>query len=181
MPANSLYKRAQLCIRHPAHGAKYHFCGCAGHTQFFFYYNWTYLPILNFCIISLVARFMGPHGAHLGPVGPRWATCRPHEPCYLWWYEFQWRYMIDCHGVGKHWHLACLFNSQLNTNAPHYWSSATVITGERWIPPHKGPVMQKVFPWHDIIMLGASHVTWWNVLFARLRWLSILFCRHGET
>ena len=23
----------------------------------------------------------GQHGAHLGPVGPRWAPCRPHEPC----------------------------------------------------------------------------------------------------
>ena len=25
----------------------------------------------------------GPHGAHLGPVGPSWALCRPHESCYL--------------------------------------------------------------------------------------------------
>ena len=24
----------------------------------------------------------GQHGAHLGPVGPRWASCWPHEPCY---------------------------------------------------------------------------------------------------
>ena len=24
----------------------------------------------------------GPYGAHLGPVGPRWAPCWPHEPCY---------------------------------------------------------------------------------------------------
>ena len=24
----------------------------------------------------------GQHGAHLGPVGPRWAPCWPHEPCY---------------------------------------------------------------------------------------------------
>ena len=23
----------------------------------------------------------GQHGAHLGPAGPRWAPCRPHEPC----------------------------------------------------------------------------------------------------
>ena len=22
------------------------------------------------------------HGAHLGPVGPRWVPCWPHEPCY---------------------------------------------------------------------------------------------------
>ena len=34
---------------------------------------------------SKIARFMGPtwqHGAHLGPVGPRWAPCWSHEPCY---------------------------------------------------------------------------------------------------
>ena len=31
----------------------------------------------------------GQQGAHLGPTGPRWAPCLPHEPCYLstevWW------------------------------------------------------------------------------------------------
>ena len=29
-----------------------------------------------------IAKFMGQHGAHLGPVGPRWAPCWPHESCY---------------------------------------------------------------------------------------------------
>ena len=29
-----------------------------------------------------IAKLMGQHGAHLGPVGPRWAPCWPHEPCY---------------------------------------------------------------------------------------------------
>ena len=24
----------------------------------------------------------GQHGVHLGPVGPKWAPCWPHEPCY---------------------------------------------------------------------------------------------------
>ena len=24
----------------------------------------------------------GHEGAHLGPVGPMWAPCRPHKPCY---------------------------------------------------------------------------------------------------
>ena len=28
------------------------------------------------------------HGAHLGPVGPRWALCWPHEPCYRVIYIF---------------------------------------------------------------------------------------------
>ena len=38
-------------------------------------------------LAPLIARFMGPtwgqHGAHLGPTGPRWAPCWPHESCYL--------------------------------------------------------------------------------------------------
>ena len=25
----------------------------------------------------------GQHGVHLGPTGPRWAPCGPHEPCSL--------------------------------------------------------------------------------------------------
>ena len=29
-----------------------------------------------------IAKFMGPTGAHPGPVGARWAPCWPHEPCY---------------------------------------------------------------------------------------------------
>ena len=33
--------------------------------------------------IPRIARFMGPTWAHLGPTGPRWAPCWPHEPCYL--------------------------------------------------------------------------------------------------
>ena len=27
----------------------------------------------------------GQHGAHLGPTGPRWIPCGPHELCYLGW------------------------------------------------------------------------------------------------
>ena len=34
-------------------------------------------------ITSLIARFMGPTWAHLGPTGPRWAPCWPHDLCYL--------------------------------------------------------------------------------------------------
>ena len=30
-----------------------------------------------------IARFMGPTWDHLGPTGPRWAPCWPHELCYL--------------------------------------------------------------------------------------------------
>ena len=31
---------------------------------------------------SQIAKLLGPHRAHLGPVGPRWTPCWPHEPCY---------------------------------------------------------------------------------------------------
>ena len=33
--------------------------------------------------IFLIASSWGQHGAYLGPTGPRWAPCWPHEPCYL--------------------------------------------------------------------------------------------------
>ena len=30
----------------------------------------------------------GQYGAHLGPIGPRWAPCWPPEPCYQGWRIF---------------------------------------------------------------------------------------------
>ena len=33
--------------------------------------------------VTLIAKFTGQHGAHLGPAGPRWAPCWLHEPYYL--------------------------------------------------------------------------------------------------
>ena len=36
-------------------------------------------------IASEIARCQ--HGAHLGPTGPRWAPCWPHELCYLGWHS----------------------------------------------------------------------------------------------
>ena len=37
-------------------------------------------------LISQRASSWGQHGAHLGPVGPRWTPCWIHEPCYLRWF-----------------------------------------------------------------------------------------------
>ena len=34
-------------------------------------------------MITLTARFMDTTWANLGPTGPRWAPCWPHELCYL--------------------------------------------------------------------------------------------------
>ena len=38
---------------------------------------------LIFQILPISQSLWDQHGAHLGPVCPRWAPCWPHEPCYL--------------------------------------------------------------------------------------------------
>ena len=62
--------------------------------------------------LALIARFMGPTWGHLGPTGPRWAPCWPHELCYLgdysglWlnetkWYTYAWvNWVINDAGNG---------------------------------------------------------------------------------
>ena len=45
-----------------------------------------YLP-LTICVEHsptnhIVLNTWGQYGTHMGPVGPRWAPCWPHEPCY---------------------------------------------------------------------------------------------------
>ena len=37
--------------------------------------------LLGRAIYSLIEGSWGQHGAHLGPTGPKWAPCWPHEPC----------------------------------------------------------------------------------------------------
>ena len=57
------------------------------------------------CMLLLQPRQQsswGQHGAHLGPVGPRWAPCWPHEPCYLGSCDTCWLYphllgLLCCH------------------------------------------------------------------------------------
>ena len=34
-------------------------------------------------IVHSAGAFSDQHGAHLGPTGPSWAPCWPHELCYL--------------------------------------------------------------------------------------------------
>ena len=36
-----------------------------------------------YCVLSQIARFMGPTWAYLGPTGPRWAPSWPQGLCYL--------------------------------------------------------------------------------------------------
>ena len=37
---------------------------------------------LHTALNAQMAKFMGQHEAHLGPIVPRWAPCWPQEPCY---------------------------------------------------------------------------------------------------
>ena len=38
--------------------------------------------VINLFYCTQIAKFTGPTRAHLGPAGPVWATCWPHEPCH---------------------------------------------------------------------------------------------------
>ena len=40
-------------------------------------------------MMSLIARFLGQLGTHMGPTGSSWAPCWPHEPCYLGYFNSQ--------------------------------------------------------------------------------------------
>ena len=40
------------------------------------------MPLSVMTLAWVIQSSWGQHGAHLGPVGPRWAPCWSHEPCY---------------------------------------------------------------------------------------------------
>ena len=50
-------------------------------------------------LILPIQNSWGQHGAHLGPVGPRWTPCWPHRPCFqglygLWLTGWCWEWAI---------------------------------------------------------------------------------------
>ena len=51
-----------------------------------FYWHWTAWNTAMMWRDEINTSHMGPIWAHLGPVGPRWAPCRPHEYCYQGYY-----------------------------------------------------------------------------------------------
>ena len=87
----------------------------------------------------------GLHGTHLGPTGPRWVPCRPHEPCYHGCYRQRWHLLpvqscqviLDHDGVTKwktlsrYWPLCregsfdvffdLRLNQQLSKQWRHWW------------------------------------------------------------
>ena len=78
-----------------------HFCNRNVHTCAHFWYKVMHGGIFVSCIVgivrwihhvcsssvyhitTLIARFLGPKWAHLGPTGPMWVPCWPHELCYM--------------------------------------------------------------------------------------------------
>ena len=78
----SLYIKCQMDL---------YMCGCMlWHVNTSFMHCWPCLELKwktenrRCCTGSAALQgSWGQHGAHLGPIGPRWAPCWPHEPCYL--------------------------------------------------------------------------------------------------
>ena len=63
----------------------------------------------------------------------------------------------DCHGVSNHPHMDCLLNrlfSHISKKASKLRVTGLCEGNRRWPvdSPHEGPVMQKIFPFDDIIM-----------------------------
>ena len=59
----------------------------------------------------------GQHGAHLGPTGPRWVPCWPHELCYLKYILLQYHWVAEPVAVYGKYPLMCL--TTCNDNAMH--------------------------------------------------------------
>ena len=72
----------------------------------------------NHCVLyTLIARFMGQHGAHLGPRGSRWAPCGPQE---LYYRGIKWYWLVN-NGFWSQmgW---CSSYSKSITESPHEWA-----------------------------------------------------------
>ena len=75
MPQNLTNEKSLVQVMAWCHQGTSHYCNQCGQSSLISYCipmpQWPRLP-----------SSWGQHGAHLGPVGPRWAPCWPHEPCF---------------------------------------------------------------------------------------------------
>ena len=73
--------------------------------------TWKYrlqlLCLLEFISLPCEHGSWGQHGVHLGPTGPRWAPCWPHESCYLGMYLRFWIHFSCANKIfqNNHWYL----------------------------------------------------------------------------
>ena len=129
------------------------------------------------------------HEANMGPTGPRWAQCWPCEPCYLgahWSYRVAFlirlckdptRFHLTFQHFVSFQHTSRLARQIIGnsivystacpvlqeTNAGHHRAFAR---GNRRWPvdsPLKRPALQKVFPWHDVIITHQQTQCWSTV------------------
>ena len=118
---------------------------------------------------------------NLGPIGPRWTPCWPHEPCYqgcahLIGFNISLLliYMTntEVYGIDIHYSdviitamasqissLTIVYSTlYLSVDRRKHQSSASLafVRGIHQWPvnfPHKGPVMRKIVPFDDVIMI----------------------------
>ena len=114
-------------------------------------------PLLKWFIGSLSIHSRGTHSWWCYHMDPGNAI---HITCPLWG-ESQWHHMsimmsqITCNWTA--WSTFCSAKKQDNMKAWHYWPFVRGIHQSLVDSPHKGPVMQKAFPYDDIILTVASY------------------------
>ena len=94
----------------------------------------------------------GQHGAHLGPVGIRWAPCWPHEPCYL-----------GRHSRGMRRKCVTRFNVDTVIEYRHYLAMSFQV----WLPQPKNKI-----EWMISITDGSTNTRCLNI---RTKWAIIKF------
>ena len=106
---------------------------------------------------SQIAKFRGQHGAHLGPVGPRWAPCWPHEPCYQ---GCHYNDVIKCAIASQITSLTIVYSIVYSDADQRKHQSSTLLAFVWGIhrgpanSSHKWPVTRKMFPFVDVIMVA---------------------------
>ena len=87
--------------------------------------------------------------------------------------SLEWRHN-QRHGVSNHRRLGYLFKRLFRHKSKKTSKLRVTDTGDRWNPPHKGPVTRKMFPFDGVI--------WWRHVWPGLhvlRWILTLFSIHS--
>ena len=103
------------------------------------------------------------HGAHLGPVGPKWAPCWPHEACYQEYYESHFMRVkhiriyhrkVHVAHMGPTWFLSAPGRPHVGPMKPAIWVvimvSVVLILGTNCVSRHNadwGTYLLSAFSW----------------------------------
>ena len=90
--------------------------------------NWIkkiHYAFLNLIFMPWEQGSWGQHGAHLGPIGTRWAPCWPHKLCYLGMTEYDKEHFLGvC--ISPYWTIMIIFQRKFNnliTYSPRFFFS----------------------------------------------------------